>query len=132
LKKYSASLCLNDKVVFTGHVDNMAAIYKRMDIMIICSHREGLPNVLLEAMLNNIPVVSIDVGGIPEVIEDGISGLLIKDRFPSSFSKPVIEFVSNKDKRNMFGEAARKRIISKFTFDNRMKNIIQHYKNILE
>lgn len=131
LKEYTATLGLNGKVIFTGHLNNMDVVYKRMDIMVICSHREGLPNVLLEAMLNRVPVVSIDVGGIPEVIEDGISGVLIRNRVPASFSKPVIEFVEDKNKRAILGDAARKRIISAFTFENRMKNVIQHYESIL-
>ena len=68
---------LRDKVIFSGYQNNIANFYQIMDLLVLPSFSEGLPNVILEAMAFKIPVIATSVGGVPEVITDGLNGLLV-------------------------------------------------------
>jgi len=131
LKKLAGDLNVLDKVIFTGHIDNMASVYERMDIMAICSLREGLPNVLLEAMLNKVPVVSVKVGGVPEVIDGERGGILIGDRNPDQFARILIELIRDEGRRKELGKKGMQRIEESFTFDGRMKKVMGYYNSML-
>jgi glycosyltransferase involved in cell wall biosynthesis len=67
-----------NRVLFTGHQKNTSGYYKLADLFVLPSLSEGSPNVLLEAMLARLPVVATAVGGVPEMVHDGRSALLVK------------------------------------------------------
>jgi glycosyltransferase involved in cell wall biosynthesis len=73
----AAELGIEHRLFFLGSVRSMQALYRRLDLLVIPSRSEGLPNVLLEAMRADLPVVSTSVGAIPEVIEGTRAGVLV-------------------------------------------------------
>jgi glycosyltransferase involved in cell wall biosynthesis len=77
LRALAARLGLGERVIFTGLTRDMPGIYAATDLVMITSDTEGLPHVLLESMARGIPVVSTAVGGIPELVVSGQSGLLV-------------------------------------------------------
>jgi glycosyltransferase involved in cell wall biosynthesis len=79
LRQLVASLALGHKVHFTGRLDRdaMAALYREADIMLNPSLADNMPNSLLEAMASGVPVVSTRVGGVPYMVEDGDTALLV-------------------------------------------------------
>jgi glycosyltransferase involved in cell wall biosynthesis len=134
LEKLTATLGITKQVQFLGHVDDMPAVYAQMDIMAITSHREGLPIVLLEAMLARIPIVSLPVGGVVEVIEDGRGGILVGEpgeRDESKFAEALLGLIEDKAARAALGESGRQRILESFTFEHRINTIAAHYTALL-
>lgn len=122
---------LEDVVIFAGHQNNMPMIYKSLDIVLMCSHREGLPNVLLESMFNEVPVVTVTVGGIPEVLDNNQGGVLIEGRNAADFSKEVLNLLRNEDERIAMGKLGKKRVCDAFSFEKRMNEVKAHYTELV-
>src|ERR1035438_662561 len=75
-------LDLRDRVILLGHIPDVRPYYKQADLLAISSVTEGSPNVLLEAMAAGVPVVATSVGGIPELVADRDTALLVEPRNP--------------------------------------------------
>jgi len=131
LEDYVAKLGLAGYVVFAGHQDDMQSIYNLLDLVLMCSFREGLPNVLLESMFNEVSVVTVAVGGIPEVITDKQGGIVLHNRNADDFSKEVEMLLIDKDLRQAMGAAGKERVCSAFSFEGRMNKIHSHYTELL-
>ncbi len=69
---------LGDAVLLTGHRDDVKVFYGMADLFVLPSYTEGSPNVLLEAMAAKVPVVATNVGGVPELVQDGVSAILVR------------------------------------------------------
>ncbi len=77
LRTQIAEAGLQDRIQLLGIREEMATLYAACDVFVLSSHREGSPSVVLEAMASECPVVATAVGGVPEIIEDGRSGILV-------------------------------------------------------
>jgi glycosyltransferase involved in cell wall biosynthesis len=97
-----------DNVCFTGRipVDDMVALYHSADVLVLPSHNEGLPYVVVEAMACGLPIIASSVGGIPEVVAHGKTGLLIGAGDVRDLERAVQEVASDAAKRRRFGAAA--------------------------
>ncbi|MDQ7014932.1 MAG: glycosyltransferase family 4 protein [Gammaproteobacteria bacterium] len=131
LKKQVQQLGITDNVIFAGHVDDMQSAYDAMEIEAICSHREGLPNALLEAMLNEIPVISVAVGGVPDVVEDEQGGIIINNRDPKKFARKLKHLIESAELRQQLGVKGRNQIKQNFTFQRRLELVTQHYRELI-
>lgn len=78
LEQYVAQHKLGEAVVFAGFRQDMIGVYNSLDLVVQSSYTEGMPNVVLEALLMEVPVVATDVGGTAEVLKDGKTGMLIR------------------------------------------------------
>ncbi|MBX7255833.1 MAG: glycosyltransferase [Candidatus Hydrogenedentes bacterium] len=78
-----------DRFTHVTTVDEMADLYRAMTVSVLCSKIEGFPNALMEAMAAERPVVAPAVGGIPELIKDGVTGKLVSERTPVAFADAV-------------------------------------------
>jgi glycosyltransferase involved in cell wall biosynthesis len=125
------SLGIESDVFLTGHVDDMTAIYAGVDVLAIHSLREGLPNVLLEAMLARIPVVSVPVGGVPEVIAGERGGILTKGWHAEEFAHALQRLADADALRSQLGAQGRELVSSKFSFQRRMNSITAEYERLL-
>lgn len=90
LLAHCARLGLSDHVAFTGAVRDVANIYEQLDCLVIPSRSEGLPNVLLEALRHDLPVVSTRVGAVPEVLTDSRAGVLVPIGDPDALAAGVV------------------------------------------
>ncbi|HSG86018.1 MAG TPA: glycosyltransferase [Candidatus Limnocylindrales bacterium] len=86
LEAQAAALGIADRVVFTGRRDDMPAVTAALDVAVLPSYREAQGLTILEAMALSRPVVASAVGGIPEMIEDGVSGLLVEPHNPDALA----------------------------------------------
>ena len=109
---------LGDAGVFLGSVayERMPAVYEAIDALVLPSHTEGLPRVLLEAAATGRPVVATRVGGVPEVVVDGETGLLCPPRTPEQLAAGIDKLFGECDSAAM-GTAARKLVVEEFTWD---------------
>lgn len=108
---------LGENGVFLGSVayERMPAVYAAIDALVLPSHTEGLPRVLLEAGATERPVVATRVGGVPEVVIDGETGLLVPPRSPERLAAGIDELFGERDPAAM-GTAARELVVDEFTW----------------
>jgi glycosyltransferase involved in cell wall biosynthesis len=100
---------LPDTIGFVGP-DEVSKLYSRAAVVVVASQAEGLPNVVLEAMAHGKTVVATPVGGIPTVIEDGKTGLLVPPRDAAALRAAIERALSDRELRHRLGRAARKRV----------------------
>jgi glycosyltransferase involved in cell wall biosynthesis len=119
LERQVDRLGLRDHVEFVGAVDRskVAAYYAAADIVAVPSIRheagfvEGLGYVALEALASGTPIVASDVGGLPEVVRDGETGILVEDRNPDELARAILTLSQDHDLRNRLGRGARARAL---------------------
>ena len=85
--------------IFYGEIDDIDVLYRKLDIFVLSSLSEGLPNVLLESMSYGLPVVSTEVGGVSEIIKHMENGILVKPEDKFNLSRGLIELIENKKLR---------------------------------
>lgn len=131
LESQIAEAGLGATVRLLGHRNDLPAIYPGLDMLAITSLREGLPNVLLEAMLHGVPAVALAVGGVPEVISDGEDGLLVAPGSLDGFIAALSQLLSDASQRQRLGAAAVEKVRSMFLFDARMQKMLVLYEAAL-
>ena len=132
-KHQAEQIGLKDSISFTGHRDDLLNVYPSLDIFLMTSITEGLPNTILEAMAMEVPVVSTSVGGVPELIVDGEHGFLCSVGDAEALSRKVIELIQNSGLRIKFAQNARKRVEEDFSFDQRVRrleNLYEYYASM--
>lgn len=97
-----------------GHVDDMAALYGRADIVVLPSYREGLPKSLIEAAACALPLVTCDTPGCREVVTDGVDGLLVPARDARALAGAIERLVQDAALRERLGKAARAKALVEF------------------
>ena len=107
---------LGGRVALPGFTTGLDALTAAADVVALSSHSEGLPNVLLEASAAGVPVAATRVGGVPEVVADGVTGLLSRAGCASSLAGNVTRLLSDVRLRLQYGDAGRERMRSLFTF----------------
>jgi len=126
------ALGLTHRVRMPGFRADGRRLLGAMDVYLITSEFEGLPIALLEAMTLGKPIVSTDVGGIPEVLDSGVSGLLTPVGAIDELGKRVIELIDNAPMRSRMGAAAAARVESGFHLKHRVEAIENLYDEILK
>ncbi len=102
-------------VEFTGHINEMATLYHRSDLLILTSEFEGTPNVILEAMASGLPVVATAVGGVPEIVVENKTGSLLAPYDEDKMSAMIARLAASPDQRRVFGLEARRIIESEYS-----------------
>jgi len=125
---------LKDHVKLLGHVtsrETLRTLYQQACGLIVPSHHESLPNVILEAMACGTPVIATQVGSIPAVINNGVNGLLVSPRNPDAIAEAIGRLVNDSSLHDKLGQAARKTIEKKFTWQIIGGNYLFLYDEIL-
>jgi glycosyltransferase involved in cell wall biosynthesis len=122
---------LEHKVIFTGERNDVPEILSVSDIFILASQLEGLPLVIIEAEMAGLPIVASHVGGVPEMVEDGITGFLVPPRNPGALAEALQKLIKDAHLRQRIGLAAREKALNEFTFDNMLANTRRVYKEVL-
>jgi glycosyltransferase involved in cell wall biosynthesis len=104
---------VDDCVEFHGPADDLAPFYQASDVLLLTSDHEGTPNVILEAMASGIPVVATRVGGVEEVVEDGVTGLLADADQPGQLVESLRRLAADRALRREMGLRGRARVESR-------------------
>ena len=108
---------LEQNVYLLGYVDNASEYMKAFNVFVLSSIKEGLPYVILEAGSASLPVVATTVGGIPEIVEDMKSGILIQSRNARELSHALSFMIEHPEERKKYGAALKERVVTKFSMD---------------
>ena len=126
-----AELQIEDYFIFVGHQDNVDDFFHAMDIFVLSTHEEGLPLAIMEAMAHGLPVIATRVGGIPEIVQHGRTGLLHEHEDADTFANQILNLLENKALRGKMGMAAREEIASKWTIKRFGDDVSKLYKKLV-
>lgn len=121
LEEEAKRLGIKERVFFLGQRDDVAKILPCLDIFVLSSVTEGLPLTILEAMAAARPVVAARVGGIPEAVRDGATGLLVPPRDEKLLAESIGDLLTNREKVEHFGESGRRLVLERFTAEAMVK-----------
>ncbi len=114
LKEQAAELGISGSVIFTGRRDDVPAVTKSLDVAVLPSYREAQGLTILEAMALSRPVVASNVGGIPEMIEDGKTGLLVPPHDPSALADAIVRLLVDHPLADTLGRAGHALVHDRF------------------
>jgi glycosyltransferase involved in cell wall biosynthesis len=120
------TLGLNENVLLIGKVENAKRLLKAFDIFVLTSKTEALPYVLLEAGFVGLPILASRVGGIPEIIDNDKSGILVRPR-KEDIKNGLVYLLKNPNLMIQFSNEINKKIKEDFTFEKMMEKTLQIY-----
>ena len=133
LEALTEQLGLQDAVQFTGPVNNARQLIPAADLCMLSSLSEGLSVTLLEAMAAGKPVVATDVGGNPEAVFNGETGLLAPSRDPEALAGCILQLLPNAPyTARTLGQAGRERLLTRFTAERMHTEYAKHYTELTQ
>ncbi len=138
-KHLARKLGLNELVSFPGFIpyDRVSELFSSADVFVMSSavhstgERDGIPNVIMEALIHRVPVVATDVCGIPEVIQDGVTGFLVPEKDPSALADAIIKMVANKESALEMADKGRSLVLRQFDPERNHGKILNLYQTLV-
>lgn len=124
-------LGLADRVILVGHQDDLKPFYSLADVVVISSRSEGSPNVLLEALASGVPLVATAVGGIPEMVSDGVHALLVEHGNTRLMAESIQKVLSTSDLAQSLVEHGKTLIQTRFSPEERARRLLEVYRSLL-
>jgi glycosyltransferase involved in cell wall biosynthesis len=125
------SMGLSNRVLFLGHFHDVRQVYAMMDVYVLSSTREGLPNAVLEAMALEVPIVATDVDGVREAVVHEREALLVPARDPKRLAEGVRSILDDPTLATLLSRAAREKVVREFSFASRMRHVEDIYRRLL-
>jgi glycosyltransferase involved in cell wall biosynthesis len=126
LVRLTSELGLADRVRFLGAVDDVPALLATASVFVLPSQTEGISLTILEAMARGLPVLATNVGGNPEVVLNGTTGLLVPAGDPAALAQGLVRLWSNRDDAQLMGRAGRRRAETYFD----VRTMIARYERL--
>ena len=125
LEARAAELGIQASVVFEGwrNQDSVRTLYTQADVFVLASFAEGIPVVLMEAMAMEIPCVATWVAGIPELIADGVQGLLVAPSDEEGLARAIARLLDEPELRRRLGRAGRERVLEQYDLDTNFSRL---------
>ena len=139
LKRLVRDLGLGGRVSFPGFVsyDAVSDLFRAADIFIMPSvvhasgDRDGIPTVIMESLMHRVPVIATNVSGIPELIEDGITGLLISEKDPAAIASAVTRLANDRTSALAMAERGRAKVCDLFNPERNHKKVLELYQTLV-
>jgi glycosyltransferase involved in cell wall biosynthesis len=125
-------LGLSGNVVLAGGVGKAAGLLAAFHFSVLASVEESLPNALIESMAAAVPVVATKVGGVSEVVRDGVDGLLVPPGEPAALADAMLRLLAEPDLRNRMGASARRRAATCFSLERMVRQTEALYLQLLQ
>jgi len=129
LRRQVKRLRIDDQVCFAGRVESVSEEMRKAQVFCRPSLTEGLPLTLLEAMATGIPPVVTPVAGVPEVVTDGETGILVPPRDPSALARWLVDLFDQPEEIESLGTAARQYVIDNYRWEHRTEQLIRIYRS---
>lgn len=130
LERQVKSEGIEDSVVFAGNVTGAGPLLKAFDIFVMPSLMEAMPFALLEAMAGGVPCVATDVWGIPEVVRDGETGLLVPAGDTPALKRAILRLLADPGLRGRMGDASRAAAEARFSLESMVSNTVAVYERV--
>lgn len=130
LQKQIEELQLQNHVRLVGFLKDPRELYRAIDVYVLSSLREGLPNVVLEAMASGRAVVSTNVNGIPRLVTSGENGIVVKSDSVDELFTGIRTVLESDDQRKCLAAAGRKTVEERFSFGTRMQSVVRVYRSL--
>jgi glycosyltransferase involved in cell wall biosynthesis len=130
LRELSTRIGVSDRVIFAGFIpqEELPHYYSLADLFVFHSLYETFGIVLAQALASGTPVVSVNCTAIPELVEDGVDGVLVPPNGPRQLALGIMHLLKDAPLREIYGKRAREKALAKFNWDT----IAQHYKKVLQ
>jgi glycosyltransferase involved in cell wall biosynthesis len=132
LEALARELQIVDRVMFLGHRYDVPNLLPLMDVAVLCSLHEGSSLTLLEAMAAGRAVVATAVGGNPELVLDGVTGLLVPARSPEALADAIVTLLRDPALRASMGQAGKNRVKEHFSIETMVQSYESLYRSLLE
>jgi glycosyltransferase involved in cell wall biosynthesis len=132
LESIAHRLGLDGKVVFTGFRSDIPRLLQTVTVSVLPSLSEGLSNVVLESMAAGVPVIATRVGGIPEAVSNGVTGLLVPPSDPRELATAICRVLASRDLAERLGESGRQHVIDQFSLDRMIADTTAWYLRLLQ
>jgi glycosyltransferase involved in cell wall biosynthesis len=131
LRRLVGNLGLEEVVFFRDHAEAVHRVYDDLDVLVLASIAEPFGLVLIEAMARGVPVVATSAGGVPEIVEHGVQGLLVPPGNPAALAAALRAILGDGESRKRMGAAGRERVTSRFTVTREVAEIERVYRAVL-
>ncbi len=131
LRNFSVALGIQPAISFLGFREDIADLMAISDVIVLPSLEEGSPYVLLEALSLAKPVVATRVGGVPEMVEHGETGLLVPPGDPVQLAKAILHLLRNPEEARRLGRRGREVIIQRFCIERLVRKLAEVYREVL-
>ena len=125
---------LTSHIVFTGRRDDVDEILHISDISVLCSnpetHGEGISNSILESMASGVPVIATIGGGTAEIVDNNVTGYLIKPKDIDDLSKKIVYLLENEKLRHKMGKSSRDKIEKYYSLEYMTEQYVNLYKTV--
>ncbi|SRR6266404_738705 len=126
------SIGCKESVVFTGQVSDIRPFYAMADVFVLPSHSEGSPNVLLEAMAATLPIVATGVGGVPEMVADNESALLVPPNDSPSLAAAISDLLIDRVRAQRLATNAGILVDTQYASENYVRSLVEIYSEVIE
>jgi glycosyltransferase involved in cell wall biosynthesis len=131
LEAQAQAMGLSEAVIFAGARTDVPEILAGLDVFVLPSLWEGMSNAVLEAMAAGLPVVATGVGGTPEVVVDGVTGLLVAAGDAGALARSLTRLLCDPELRRRMGQAGRERVAQRFTVGRMVEQTQRLYERLL-
>jgi glycosyltransferase involved in cell wall biosynthesis len=133
LRSLVRSLKLNDKIIFTGFRSDIPRLISSLDVVVHASSEpEPFGLVIIETMAAGKPIIATAAGGVLDIIQDGVNGLLVPCKDSKAIAQAIIKIISNPEWARQIGLAARRRVAETFTIQHQVTAMQQLYDSVLD
>jgi glycosyltransferase involved in cell wall biosynthesis len=131
LERHAHELGVTRRCLFVGYQNDVARFYDAMDVLLLPSVNEGTPVSVIEALAAGRPAVATRVGGVPDVIRDGIDGFLVEAGDTETLAARLGELASDPERRREMGSAGQTRVLDRYGVDRLIDDIDSLYRRLL-
>jgi glycosyltransferase involved in cell wall biosynthesis len=131
LERYAHELGIARHCLFVGYQNDVARFYDAMDVLLLPSVNEGTPVSVIEALAAGRPAVATRVGGVPDVIRDGIDGYLVDAGDVEALAARLGELAGDPERRRRMGAAGQERVLERYAVDRLIDDIDSLYRRLL-
>ena len=130
LEALSTNLGLDRSVEFLGWRPDLDRVYADLDLVVLCSRNEGLPVALIEAQAAGRPVIATRVGGVPDLVVSGDTGLLVPPDDPDALARAIQSLLDDVEMRDRLGRAGRRRVVPAYNAERLLEDIDLLYREL--
>lgn len=131
LREMVTELGIQPRVHFLGHLGDVRSVFRDCDVIALTSYTEGFPNVLLESLCMGTPIIATRVGGVPDIVEDGVTGVLVEPHAVDDIASGIAHLLREPAWAAQLVQNGRRRIEQRFRFEVRVTHIENIYREVM-